>query len=148
MDALVTLGAGALIFGLKFAGNPLAALLVVALTTLSFAAVGILSAAFTVVFKRGDPFRVLVGGASFLIGGVIYPVEILPDWIGAVAELLPITHGARALRGLLLDGRDLSGFGSELAVLAAFALVGIPLAIFAFARAVRWAKREGSLLQY
>ena len=148
LDSLVTLGAGSLFFGLKFSGSPFGAGLVVLLTNLSFAAVGILSASFTVVYKRGDPFRVVVGAASFLMGGVIYPAEVLPGWIQAIAQILPVTHGARTLRGILIEGRDLSEFHFELLVLTAFALVGIPLAILAFSRALRRAKRDGSLLQY
>ncbi len=148
LDSLVTLAAGSLFFGLRFSGNPLGAGLVVLLTNLSFAAVGILSAAFTVVYKRGDPFRVVVGAASFLLGGVIYPAEILPGWIQIFAQALPVTHGARALRGILLEGRSLYEFQSELLVLTGFAFAGIPLAIFVFSRAVRRARRDGSLIQY
>lgn len=147
-DALITLVTGVLVFGVMLKGNLLSALFIVFLTNLSFAAVGILSAAFAVLFKKGDPFRVLVASASFLIGGVIYPPDILPKWLQFCAEALPVTHGARALRGVLLDGKALSAFPSELWTLTFFALVGIPLSIACFAWSIGKAKREGTLLQY
>jgi ABC-2 type transport system permease protein len=148
VDALLMLGVGALLFGLEFHGSLAAALLIVVLTNLSFAAFGILSAAFTIVFKRGDPFRVVVGGASFLLGGVVYPIEILPGWIQGLSQLLPVTHGVRALREILLQGQPLATLSTEVAILCAFAAVGLPLSVTCFGMAVRRAKRDGTLLQY
>ncbi len=84
----------------------LAALTLIFLTNLSFAAVGVLSASFAVVFKKGDPLRVFIAGASFLAGGVFYPNEVLPRWMQLCAEALPVTYGVRALRGVLLDGQS------------------------------------------
>ncbi|MFT3926104.1 MAG: ABC transporter permease [Myxococcales bacterium] len=148
IDAGLTLAMGALAFGVELRGNFLAAALLVFLTNLSFAAVGVLSASFAVVFKKGDPFRILVAGASFLAGGVFYPNEILPRWMQLCAQGLPVTHGVRALRGVLLQGESLFAFTTELIALLGFAVVGVPLAIACFAWSLRLAKREGSLLQY
>jgi ABC-2 type transport system permease protein len=148
LDAGLTLGAGALVFDLSFHSNWLAAAMIVALTNLSFVSVGVVSAAFAVVYKRGDPFRLIVGGASFLLGGVIYPVEVLPRWLELVAWSLPTTHGIAALRGVLVGGQPISAFATELLVLSGFALVGLPLSIAIFKRALVQAKRDGTLLQY
>lgn len=148
LDAMLMLATGALAFGIAFKGSWLAAAFIVLLTNLSFASVGIMSAAFAVVYKRGDPFRVIVSAASFLLGGVIYPVEVLPAWLQRLSSLLPITHGARAMRGILLDGKPWYGFLSEIAILTGFAVVGIPLATACFAAAIRQSKRDGSLLQF
>ena len=41
------------------------------LTTLVFASIGILSASFAVVFKRGDPFGAIIGAGSALFSGVV-----------------------------------------------------------------------------
>jgi ABC-type multidrug transport system permease subunit len=148
LDAGLTLGVGAVVFGLSFHSNWLAAAVIVALTNLSFVAVGVLSAAFAVVYKRGDPFRLIVGGASFLLGGVIYPVEVLPRWLEVVAWVLPTTHGIAALRGVLVGGHPLSSFTTELLVLFGFATIGLPCSIAIFKRALVQAKRDGTLLQY
>jgi ABC-2 type transport system permease protein len=148
LDAMLTLVVGMLLFGLSFHSGWLAAAAVVGLTNLSFVAVGVLSAAFAVVYKRGDPFRIIVGGASFILGGVVYPVEVLPRWLGILAQALPTTHGIRALRGVLIGGRGLGAYTTELWILTAFAVVGIPSSIAVFKSALRQAKRDGSLLQY
>jgi ABC-2 type transport system permease protein len=146
-SGLVLVGAN-LFYGLTFRGSVPAILLLIVLNNLVFVAAGILSATFAMVFKRGDPFRVLVGGASFLLGGVLYPSEVLPGWLHSVSEMLPITHGARALRGVALLGKPLGEFALELTVVGAFALVGLAASVTAFQWAVRRAKQEGTLLQY
>jgi ABC-2 type transport system permease protein len=121
---------------------------VIVLTNLTFVALGFFSAAFTILFQRGDPFRLLVGGASVLLGGVFYPTDLLPSWIGWVGNLLPITHGARTLRGILLRGETIWQYEFEVWLLIAFNLVLLPLGLYAFYWAVRRARLDGTLFQY
>ncbi|MEE9383526.1 MAG: ABC transporter permease [Nannocystaceae bacterium] len=148
LDAAITLTAASLFFGLELRGSPLAILVLLVLTNLTFSAMGMFSAAFAVVFKRGDPFRVFVGGASFLLGGVLYPVEILPSWLRLAGEFLPVTYGARALRNVVLEGRALDELLGDLFMLGMFAVIAVPSGLFAFGWAINRAKRDGSLLHY
>ena len=55
-------------------------------------------------FKRADPSSWLVQGLSYLLGGVYYPVAVLPEWGQTLANILPITHALEAMRKLLLLG--------------------------------------------
>jgi len=130
------------------AANALGAALVFVVSMGAFSAVGILSAACIVVWKRGDPIPWLIGAASWLLGGVFYPVDRLPSWLQDLSRLLPITYALDALRPALLGG---VGFGEVLrraAPLVLFAAVLIPLSLYAFTRAVERARREGTLRQY
>ena len=115
------------------------------LSLLSFASLGVASAAFTLELKRGDPLLWLSGGLSWLLGGVFFPVEMLPDLLRQAALLLPITHALEALRALLLAGAGLADVATHVGVLAGFALVGLPLSMTLFGVAVRWGKRSGTL---
>lgn len=148
VDVGLMLLSASLFFGLKFSGSPLGALVVIVLTNLTFMAVGLFSAAFTLVFKRGDPFRILIAGASFLLGGVMYPTDVLPRPLQIIGEFLPITHGARALRGVVLQGGNLLDFRTDVLILAAFAFVSLPMGVFFFKKAIHKAKQDGTLLQY
>lgn len=148
LDVTITLTAAVLIFSVQFRGSVFALIPIVLLTNLTFVAFGFFSAAFAMVFKRGDPFRMIVGGASLLFGGVFYPTTVLPKSVRWISELLPITHGGRALRGVALHGDPLSSHTFEIAVLALFALVSLPLGIFVFSQAVHRTKLDGTLLQY
>lgn len=124
-----------------------AALAALALGVASFAAIGIFSASATMVLKRGDPVAWSVGALSLLLGGVYYPVEILPAPLQVAAEALPITHTLRALREALLGGGG-PVLARSLLILGAFALVLLPLSLALFALAVRRARRDGTLTHF
>lgn len=148
LDAGLTLLTATILFKIQLRGSVLQMLPVIVLTNLTFVALGFFSAAFTVLFQRGDPFRVLVGGASVLLGGVFYPADMLPDWLSWVGELLPITHGARALRAIALRGETIWQHEFEVSLLIGFNLVLLPLGLYAFYWAVRRARLDGTLFQY
>lgn len=129
-------------------GNLPGALCVLALSIITFSAVGILAASVILVTKRGDPVTWMFNALLTLLGGVFYPVEILPGFLQRVAQFLPVTYALRAMRSALLQGDSLAALARDLAVLAAFAVVLVPVSLGAFQFAVRLAKREGSLAQY
>ncbi len=145
----VYLGLGAGLLGVPVAvASLLPAVLVLLLTILAFASIGIIAASFTMVLKRGDPIAWLFGVSANLIGGVYYPVEVLPGWLQSIAEWLPVTHALRALRLALLQGAPIWTLAPDLLALAAFAAVLLPLSMYAFRFAVRRAKIEGSLTHF
>jgi ABC-2 type transport system permease protein len=123
-------------------------LLVLGLTVLAFSGIGILSAAFVFYLKRGDPITYLVSSASALFGGVFYPTEDMGRIINGLSKFLPITYSLRALRGALLKGTPFTALLPDIAMLAVFVAVLLPLGALAFRFAVRKARQEGSLIQY
>lgn len=118
------------------------------LTIVAFSGLGILSASFTLRWKRGDPITFFLGTASALLGGVYFPIEIVPDWLQHIAAWIPLTYALSAMRGALLDGDSLSLLAGDLAMLALFAILLVPLSVLAFSRALTAARREGTLSQY
>jgi ABC-2 type transport system permease protein len=148
LDALVYLAAGAS-FGLPLGqANIAGAAIVFVLALLAFGSLGLLSAAFTLVWKRGDPLLWLIGGLSWLVGGVFYPIELLPPVLQQLARALPMTHALEALRATLLAGAGLAEVHASLAVLAGFGLIGFPLALAVFLAALTQARRLGTISQY
>jgi ABC-2 type transport system permease protein len=139
---------GWLFFNVTYEGSYLMAFLILALTTMVLASIGILSASFAMVFKRGDPVGVLLGITSALFSGVFFPVQLLPDSMQNVSQLLPATYGLNAIRAVLIDGRNLADVQAPIITLISFLVVLLPLSLWVFSRAVRRAKREGSLIQY
>ncbi|HDN80506.1 MAG TPA: ABC transporter ATP-binding protein/permease [Chloroflexi bacterium] len=140
---------GIFLFGANLRqANVLAALVILGLSIPAFSALGILSASFIMVFKRGDPINFLISSLSVLLGGVYYPVAVLPQWLQILARILPITYSLEAMRRALLLGDSLITLMGEIAALIAFAAVLWPLSLLAFHYAVRQAKRDGSLAQY
>jgi ABC-2 type transport system permease protein len=125
--------------------NLLAVALVFVLSLLAFSSIGILSATFTLVFRRGDPLLWLFGSGSWLLGGVLYPIDLLPVPLQQLATLLPITHAAEGMRAALLGGASPALIAAEVRALTLFALVGFPASMLVFHLGIDHAKRAGTL---
>ena len=129
-------------------GNVIAALVILVLTLLSFSSIGIIAASFVMVLKRGDPIAWFLNTLSGLLGGVYYPLDVMPGWMRWLAGWLPITYALQAMRLALLQGASTVSLLPQLLTLAAFGVVLFPLSLIAFRYAVRRAKLEGSLSHY
>ena len=142
------LGLGVL-FGIQLRFDSLLAfLIIVLLTILAFSGIGILSAAFILYLKRGDPINFLITSASALFGGVFLPVQALTPSLRGVGRFLPITYALNGIRRSLLTGAPLSELMPEITALMIFVLLLLPLGIAGFSLAVRKAREEGNLAQY
>lgn len=140
--------AGAM-FGADFSrANWLSAIVVVLISVSSLLCWGVLSAAFTVVFKRSDPINWLVGAIAYVFSGVFFPVTILPPALQIVSALLPFTYALRGLRGALMSGATPIDLAPDLLPLLAFTAVLLPLALWSLRAAVRYLKRTGELTHY
>jgi ABC-2 type transport system permease protein len=149
IKVVVYLAVGWLFFGVALkASGFLPSLLILALTILAFSGIGILSAAFILYLKRGDPITYLVATGSALMGGVFFPPEAMPRWLGRWSSFLPITYALRALRRPLLRGSRMADLLPDIEALALFVVLLLPLGVLAFRFAVRKARQEGSLVQY
>ncbi len=139
-------------FNVQYKGNFLLAFVFLLLTTMSLACLGIISASFAMVFKRGDPFAVLLGAGTALFSGVFYPKEMLAEELGsagqAISSINPSTHGLDGIRDILIQGKSFAEVRPELTVLLVFLAVLLPLSLWIFGLAVKKAKRDGSLIQY
>jgi ABC-2 type transport system permease protein len=149
LRTLLYIIAGMTLFNLQFhTENTLTILLAFVFTLLPFLGIGLLSASFIIVFKQGDPVSALISMTSGLLGGVLYPITVLPDWLQPVSWCLPVTHGLEALRQALLNGADIHAIGRQLMVLACFTLVFMTIGIYSLLNACKTAKKAGSLLYY
>ncbi|MCC7354221.1 MAG: ABC transporter permease [Anaerolineae bacterium] len=145
----VALAVGTLLVGLRLdRGNLGAALLILLLTIIAFSGIGIIASAFIVVFKRGDPVTWFFNAAATLVGGVFYPVEIMPQPLQWLSNFVPLTHAVRAMRRALLLGMPTRDLLPDIGILALFCLILVPLSLFVFRRAVNRARRDGSLTHY
>jgi len=146
---LIYLFFGALAFGIHLEqSNYLGAFLILCLTIVCFSSVGILWAGFIMVLKRGDPFNWIFTSLSWLLGGIYYPITVLPEWLQTVSTLFPITHALEGIRLALLQGYSTRSLLPAILPLLGFGIVMIPVSIWIFHHAIRIAKSNGSLTQY
>jgi len=140
---------GAFVFGVNLSNTNVAgALIVLLLTIISFGSLGIISASFIMVLKKGDPVSWIFTGISGLLGGLYYPISVLPDWLRTISYFLPVTHALEGMRMAVLKGHSLLQLLPYILALLVFSIIMLPLSILIFTFAVRKAKKDGTLTQY
>jgi ABC-2 type transport system permease protein len=136
-------------FGVRFQGNLFLGLTFLILTALVLHCVGILSASFTLVFKRGDPFGAMLATGSFLFSGVLFPTQALDSGVfTGISCVLPTTYGVDGIRRVLIEGQTWGQVRTPFIMLLIFLAGLLPFSLVLFDGALRRAKREGSLVQY
>jgi lipooligosaccharide transport system permease protein len=94
---------------------------VVFLVGLCFAGPAMIMSSLATSYDFFSYYFVLVVTPMFILCGVFYPVETLPDVIQGAVQVLPLTHAVYLTRGLVA-GAELTQPVLHLAVLAGYAL--------------------------
>jgi ABC-2 type transport system permease protein len=142
----VYLAWGSMLFGFPLRAANWASVLVVLIATLiSFSGLGIFSSAFLLLFKRGNPSKWLFVGVSSVVGGMLFPVSILPNWLQVVAHFNPVTYALDAMRAALLEGAGVPIIARPLLMLVVFAALLLPSSMLVFSWALQRTKITGTL---
>jgi ABC-2 type transport system permease protein len=140
---------GAAAFGADFQWAMLIAVLpIVALVVFAYAGVGLVAGALVLAFRTAGPLVSITVALSGLLGGAYYSTSVVPGWLNPLTEFVPLTHGLRATRAMLLGGEGLATTWPDVLRLASNALLLLTIGVVAFAFALRRARRNGSLSQY
>jgi ABC-2 type transport system permease protein len=144
-----TIALAALLFGLQldWASAPLC-LPLAALAVLAFLPFGLLFAALTIVVKQSMIGTTWVIALLSLVGGLYFPVSLLPGWIRWVSVVQPFGTAVDLMRHLLVDAPLHASPWVGVGKLAGFALVLMPVALAAVAVAIRVGQRRGTILEY
>jgi ABC-2 type transport system permease protein len=122
------------------------AAIVMAVGSFSFVGIGMMTAILPLLYvERGAQMTFVIQSVLLLISGVYYSITILPPWMQVLSHLSPATYVLDGVRGALIDGRPISEQAGNLIPLVVMAIVFIPLGLWAFGRAERYAKRTGKL---
>ena len=97
----------------------------------------------TLRFKDANSAVGLLGNAAPLLGGVFFPVALLPAFLRPLAYVFPFTYGVDAVRALWLGTPAMFPMGLQLGLLAALAVAYVALGWWALVRFERCARRHG-----
>jgi len=114
----------------------------------AFTPLGILSAAFTLAFKRGESVALAIGVTFILLGEVLFPRTVLPGFLQPLCDWLPITYATTMVRKSILNAASIADVSTELMVLFGFGLILFPISIWTFIWGLNKARMDGSLSQY
>jgi ABC-2 type transport system permease protein len=137
-----------LFFGVRFAGSPALALLVMLIAIPSIYGLGFAFASLIIAAKEAQNFVFLVRGIVMIFCGITFPVAVLPGWMQEVAKWLPQTHIMNAMRTAMLTEAGISGLRSELITLALFGIFWLTVGYLLFLWMDRRARRTGVIGQY
>ncbi|MCW2988721.1 MAG: transporter permease [Solirubrobacterales bacterium] len=147
--ASITLGLGALLFGLQlhWPTVPLAVPAVL-LALLAFLPFGLFFSAVAVATKQGNVGASWVIALISIVGGLYFPISLLPSWAQLAAELQPFTPATEMLRHFLVDSPMETSLAVALAKVVGFAEVLMPASLFALHHAIRFGQRRGTIIEY
>lgn len=128
--------------------NYFATIVILILTIIAFSSLGIISGGFILIFKKGSPINWFIFNFSRFLGGVFYPISVLPVWCQKLAYILPITHSLEGIRLALIRGYALSDLKTQVIALLIFNAVLFPLSVVFFNFAFRTARKDGTLCHY
>ncbi|MEM1449452.1 MAG: ABC transporter permease [Planctomycetota bacterium] len=100
----------------------------------TFAGIGILTAARAKTIEGASGMMNLVMMPMWLASGIFFSYERFPEVVQPAIRALPLTALNDALRKSMLEGASVASMGVELAVMAAWLVIGFALAL----RLFRW----------
>ena len=146
--ATATLAFGRVILGVRFHPNLPALLLTLMLFVLSLSGLGFVFSAVGLALRKANPLSNIVYPFAILLGGVYFPVALLPDWLRYPARALPLGYGIEALAAAALDDAGIVDLAPKMLPLAGFALA-LPVAgVLTFRWLERSVRERGELELY
>ncbi|TCN29621.1 ABC-2 type transport system permease protein [Kribbella orskensis] len=127
LQSALIIGTGSLLFGVGWGNLPAAIALVVTWALVGTGA-GMLSGALFKTPDQASAIGPVIGIAFAMLGGCMWPLEIVPDAVRTVGHATPHAWAVDAWITLLSRAGGIADIGTELAVLAGFALGMLVLA--------------------
>jgi ABC-2 type transport system permease protein len=128
--------------------NYLTAVFMLLVGSVSFIGFGIGASILPLLYtERGSQMSYIVRAILLLVSGVYYPIQVLPAWMQPLARISPATYVLDGLRAGLLNNRvfwspEIWSYTWPLIITG---IVSVPLGIYIFRIAERYAKRTGKL---
>jgi ABC-2 type transport system permease protein len=138
----------AVIFGLPLAATAVLAIPVALLGTFAFMPFALILVSMVIAFKQVSSASQFIVTAVAIVGGLYFPIALLPGWIEWAAEVQPFTPATDLLRHLLVDTPLEHSAALDLGKLVAFTVVLFPVAIACLRASIRYGQRTGTIAEY
>ena len=125
-----------LLFGVAIHGSILLVVLLILLTVFSFVGLGILITSFADKEETATMVMMTVMFPMMFLSGVFFPIQQMPSFMQSLANFLPLTYAADALRKVMVLGAGTEAIFTDVIVLAAFGSILLAVAVPMFKRAM------------
>ena len=114
--------------------------------SLSFIGVGVMGSVLPLLFpERGSQMTHVIIAILLLVSGVYYPVDVLPGILQKLAIYSPATYVLNGTRQALLEGMPTLQLWQYIWPTLVMGVMAIPVGLWVFGLAERYAKRTGKL---
>jgi ABC-2 type transport system permease protein len=121
-----------------------AALGLLALASLSFIGVGIMTSVLPLISpEKGAQLGFVCQGVMLVVSGVYYSVSVMPEWMQWLSKISPATYALRGCRNSIINGTGM--VWADVWPLLIIAVLATPIGLAVFRVGERHAKRHGKL---
>ena len=124
------------------------AAVILAMIVATYFGAGMVAGAMIIAYRRTGQLQTAVIVGSAMIGGVLYPTKLVPQWASRFSDLVPMTYGIRAVRRITIDDWPLRAVLPDVGRLSIFCVAFLAVGSLAMTHALRRARAEGTLSQY
>ncbi len=134
VQTIILLLIGILAFNINIVGNYATFWLILTLGSLCFLTIGFSLTGLMHTAKSATPIAMIVFFFLLFLGGVFFPVDIMPKGLAYISNVLPSTHLNNALRIVAVEGKSIGDVWLELVAVGGWMIVSLVLSI----RFFRW----------
>ncbi|AMK15315.1 ABC transporter permease [Methanobrevibacter olleyae] len=121
---------GILVFNIAIVGNVLLAILGISILAIVCQSLGILLSNLADRVEQAIQFIPFVVLPAFLLSGIFWPIEAIPQWLRPLSYLIPPTYAARASRAVMIKGWGIDMIWMDLLALTIFAFIFLTMAVY------------------
>lgn len=148
LTGVLMLALATLIFGLPLAATAALAIPVSLLGMLAFMPFAFILVALVMAFKQiSSATQFIIAGVA-IVGGLYFPIAVLPEWIRWASEVQPFTPAADLLRHLLVNTPLAHSAMVDLLKLVGFVILLLPAGFALLRAAIRYGQRTGTVAEY
>ena len=149
LRVMVYIIAGVFIFNIELSNLSYVTIISSLVFAISMIGIGLISISSIITIKSGNYIGTMYLSISSLLGGVAYPISVLPEKIRFMSELLPTTHFLNIFR-LDAINADLAfaDILNDFKLLLFLSLLFFSLGLYLLKISIKIAKKHGSLLFY
>ncbi len=134
LELSMLVGFGVLMFGTNIQGSLLAFVVVAVLGAASFAGISLIIGARLDNTETANGWMNFVQLPMYVLAGAFFPYQNFPEWMHAPIGFLPLAALNDGLRAIYNQGATMTAVLPQMAVLAAWGLIGFVVAV----RSFRW----------
>jgi len=148
LSGALMLTLAAVVFGLPLASTAVLAIPVALLGVVAFMPFAFFLVALVMAFKQASSASQFIVAGIAIVGGLYFPIAVLPGWIRWTSEVQPFTPATDLLRHLLVGTTLVHPAAVELLKLVGFVAVLFPAGLMLLRASIRYGQRSGTIAEY